>query len=436
MRRAPGLPFILLTLGLDALGFGLVVPIVPELVRSLTGGDTSHAAEWVGALVATFAAAQFVAAPVLGGLSDRFGRKPVVVLSLVGSSANYLLLMWAPSLAWLFLGRLLAGATAASASAANAYIADITPPAQRAARFGLVGAMFGAGFVFGPAIGGVLGAIDLRLPFTVAAGLSIANACYGALVLPESLTPQHRRAFAWRRANPVGSLRTLAANRVVGRLALGWSLMWFGLGALQAAFVLSTAERFGWGPRENGWALAAVGVTQAVVQGALVRPIIRRLGERRAAFTGFAFSVASYGCFGFAQAGWVIYLAVLLQAFGAVAGPAMRGMMSAQTGAGRAGRVAGRALVRRGADRDRLPGGGGVRVLVGGADGWARAGAGRHSWWAPAPTSRRRWPWCGPGCPPTHNLVARHAATQQMCARQRRSTQCPARPSASSRQRN
>ena len=295
----------------------------------------------MGALVATFAAAQFVAAPVLGGLSDRFGRKPVVVLSLLGGSVNYLLLIWAPSLAWLFLGRLLAGGTAAAASAANAYIADITPPEQRAARFGLVGAMFGAGFVFGPAMGGVLGAIDLRLPFTVAAGLSIANACYGALVLPESLTPEHRRPFAWRRANPVGSLRTLAANRVVGRLALGWSLMWFGLGALQAAFVLSTAERFGWGPRDNGWALAAVGVTQAVVQGALVRPIIRRLGERRAAFTGFGFSVASYGCFGFAQAGWVIYLAVLLQAFGAIAGPAMRGMMSAQTGADQQGELQG-----------------------------------------------------------------------------------------------
>ena len=341
MKRQPGLPFILLTLGLDALGFGLVVPIVPELVRSLTGGDTTHAAEWVGALVATFAAAQFVAAPVLGGLSDRFGRKPVVVLSLAGASANYLLLMWAPSLAWLFLGRLLAGATAASASAANAYIADITPPEKRSGRFGLVGAMFGAGFVLGPAMGGVLGAVDLRLPFMVAAGLSIANACYGALVLPESLAPQFRRAFSWRRANPVGSLRTLAANRVVGRLALGWSLMWFGLGALQAAFVLSTGLRFGWGPQENGWALAAVGVTQAVVQGALIRPIIRRLGEPRAAFTGFGFSVASYLCFGFAQSGWVIYVAIVLQAFGAVAGPAMRGMMSARTGMNEQGELQG-----------------------------------------------------------------------------------------------
>ena len=341
MKRTPALVFILITLGLDALGFGLVVPIVPALVKSLTGGDTSHAAEWVGALVATFAGAQFIAAPVLGGLSDRFGRKPVVILSLLGSAANYVLLAWAPSLAWLFLGRLLAGATAASASAANAYIADITPPALRSARFGLVGAMFGAGFVLGPALGGVLGAIDLRLPFLVAFGLSLANAVYGALVLPESLPPERRRTFSWRRANPVGSLRSLAADKTTGRLALGWGLMWFGLGALQSAFVLSTGLRFGWGTQENGWALAAVGVTQAVVQGALVRPIIRRLGERRAAFAGFGFAVASYLCFGLAQAGWVIYLAIVLQAMGAIAGPAMRGMMSARTGADRQGELQG-----------------------------------------------------------------------------------------------
>ena len=202
--------------------------------------------------------------------------------------------------------------------------------------------MFGAGFVLGPAMGGVLGAIDLRLPFLVAAGLGLANAAYGALVLPESLTPRAPPAASrGARANPVGSLHTLAEDRTVGRLALGWGMMWFGLGALQSAFVLSTGLRFGWGPQENGWALAAVGVSQAVVQGALVRPIIRRLGERRAAFTGFAFSVVSYCSFGFAQAGWVIYLAVALQALGSIAGPAMRGMMSARAGANQQGELQG-----------------------------------------------------------------------------------------------
>ncbi len=341
MNQRASLVFILVTLGFDALGFGIVVPIVPELVQALTGGDTGHAAQWVGALVATFAAAQFLAAPVLGGLSDRFGRRPVIILSLAGAAANYLLLAWAPSLLWLFAGRLCAGATAASASAANAYIADITPPALRSARFGLVGATFGAGFVFGPALGGVLGAIDLRLPFLVAAGLALANAGYGLLVLPESLPPERRRPFAWRQANPVGSLHALAADRATGWLALGWSLMWFGLGALQSSFVLSTGLRFGWGPRENGWALAAVGVSQALVQGLLVRPIIRRAGEHRTALAGFALAVLAYGCFGFAQAGWVIYLAIVLQAFGAISNPSMRGLLSARVGPDRQGALQG-----------------------------------------------------------------------------------------------
>ncbi len=335
------LTFVLLTLGIDALGFGIVVPIVPSLVRYLTGDDPGAAAEWVGALVATFAAAQFVAAPVLGGLSDRFGRRPVIILSLLGVAANYMLLAWAPSLVWLFAGRLIAGATAASASAANAYIADITPPALRSSRFGLIGATFGAGFVFGPALGGLLGAIDLRLPFLVAGGLALANASFGALVLRESLTPERRRSFSWRRANPIGSLHTLAADRVTGWLAVGWSMLWFGLGALQSAFVLSTALRFGWGPRENGWALAAVGISQALVQGLLVRPVIRRLGERRAAFVGFSLSSLAYACFGFAQSGWVIYAAVLLQACGAIATPAMRAMLSLRAGPERQGEMQG-----------------------------------------------------------------------------------------------
>ncbi len=333
--------FVLATLGLDALGIGIVVPIVPELVRALSRLDAGSAAKWVGGLAATFAVAQFVAAPVLGGLSDRFGRRPVIILSLFGVAVNYLLLAWAPSLSWLFLGRLFAGATAANASAANAYIADITPPELRSQRFGLVGATFGAGFICGPALGGILGAVDLRLPFLVAAGLALANAAYGALLLPESLPPERRRRFSWRRANPIGSLRTLLADSAVARLAFAWCCMWFGLGALQSSFVLSTGLRFGWGPRENGWALAAVGVTQALVQGLLVRPVIRRLGERRTAFAGFALSAASYVSFGVAQRGWVIYAGVLLQGLGAVATPAMRGLLSARASADRQGELQG-----------------------------------------------------------------------------------------------
>lgn len=343
-RRVTGkasLAFILLTLGIDALGFGLVVPIVPELVRDLAGGDAGNAAAWVGALVATFAVAQFVAAPILGGLSDRWGRRPILILSLLGASANYLLLAWAPTLAWLFLGRLCAGATAASAATANAYIADITPPEQRSSRFGLVGAMFGAGFVLGPALGGVLGGISLRLPFLAAAGLALANAAYGALVLPESLPMTQRRGFSWRRANAIGSLRRLQVDRITGWLTLGWGLIWFGFGALQTSFVLSMGVRFGWGPEDNGLALAAVGASQAFVQGVLIRPVIRRYGERRSAFAGLGLAVAAYLAFSLAQAGWVIYVAIVLNALGAVSVPALRGLLSARVAADQQGELQG-----------------------------------------------------------------------------------------------
>ncbi len=340
-HRPRGLLFILLTLGIDALGFGIVVPIVPELVKQLTGGDSSRAAEWVGALIATFSAAQFLSAPVLGGLSDRYGRRPVIILSLLGGAANYLLLAWAPSMAWLFLGRVLAGATAANFSAATAYVADITDPAKRSQRFGLVGASFGAGFVFGPALGGVLGGYGLRWPFLVAGALALANACYGAWAMPESLPADQRRPFSWRRANPVGSLAALLADHTTGWLAVAWALLWFGLGALQSTFVLFTGLRFGWTTAQNGYALAMLGVTQAVVQGALVRPVIARIGERRAAMAGLALSGVAYFGFGIAWAGWVLYVAVVVQALGAVANPALRALLSAKVGSQRQGELQG-----------------------------------------------------------------------------------------------
>ena len=340
-RRRPGLAFVLLTLAIDALGFGIVVPIVPGLVEQLSGGNSSRAAEWVGALVATFSLAQFVAAPILGGLSDRYGRRPIIIIAMLGVAANYLLLAWAPSLAWLFLGRLLAGATAANFSTATAYVADITPPSQRSARFGLVGATFGVGFVIGPAVGGLLGSVNLRLPFLVAAALALADAAFGALVMPESLPPDRRRPFSWRRANPVGSLHTLLTGRQSSWLTACWALLWFGLGALQSTFVLSMALRFGWGPQQNGWALASFGVGQAVVQGLLVRPAIRRLGERGAAYGGLAIGTLSYLVFGVAPAGWAIYLAIALQSFGAIATPALRGLLSGNVAAERQGEVQG-----------------------------------------------------------------------------------------------
>src|SRR5208337_1314780 len=252
------------------LGIGIVIPVVPSLVRELTGLSPSNAVLWQGAVVATYSGAQFLAGPILGGLSDRFGRRPVLLISVGGLGLSYLLL---------------AGATAANVSAVNAYIADITSPANRAKRFGLVGAVWGAAFVLGPAVGGLLGGVSLRLPFLVAAGLSTCNFLYGLLVLPESLPASRRRRFDWRRANVLGSWRTLTATADRKRLAGAWACSWVGMGTLQATFVLYTQQRYGWGTEQNGLALGLVGLSQIVVQLVVVRQAIARLGERRAVMT-------------------------------------------------------------------------------------------------------------------------------------------------------
>lgn len=339
--RSASVRFILITLVIDALGFGLVVPIVPSLVLQLSGLAVSAASMWVGLLVAAFALMQFVCAPVLGGLSDRFGRRPVLLLSLSGICANYLLLAWAPSLLWLFLGRLIAGATAANAATATAYIADVTPPRQRAGQFGLVGAMFGVGFVAGPALGGVLGSYGLRLPFEVAAVLAGCNVLYGLFVLPESLPPDRRRRFDWRRANPVGSLRVVMASANLGRLAIAWGCIWFALGALQSTFVLANEARFGWDTRQNGIALALAGLGSAITQGLLVRRIVPALGERRAAIVGGVIGMASYLCIALAPFGWMVMAGILIQALGAITSPAIQGMVSATATSDRQGETQG-----------------------------------------------------------------------------------------------
>ena len=342
MNRPPAsVRFILITLVIDSLGFGLVVPIVPSLVLKLSGLTVSDASMWVGGLLAAFAIMQFLCAPVLGGLSDRFGRRPVLLLSLSGICANYVLLAWAPSLTWLVLGRLIAGATAANAATATAYIADVTPPKYRASQFGLIGAMFGIGFVAGPAIGGLLGTYGLRLPFIAAAILAGCNVLYGLFVLPESLPPNRRRPFDWRRANPRGSLLVVMASRDLARLAIAWGCNWFALGALQTTFVLANQERFGWDTQQNGMALALAGLGSAVVQGLLVRRIVPELGERRAAMIGAAITAVAYLCLAFAPFGWVVLLGIVLQSIGAITNPAVQGMVSATAAADRQGETQG-----------------------------------------------------------------------------------------------
>lgn len=339
--RSASVRFILVTLVIDALGFGLVVPITPSLVLHLSGLDVSGASKWVGLLVACFAAMQFACAPILGGLSDRFGRRPVLLISLAGSCVNYLLLAWAPSMAWLFVGRLIAGATAASASTATAYIADVTPPAKRAGQFGLVGAAFGVGFVVGPAVGGLLGSFGLEVPFLVAAALAGGNWLYGLFVLPESLTPALRRPLDWRRANPLGSIRVVVTNGTLVRLAVAWAAIWFALGALQTTFVLANQIRFGWDSATTGLALGFWGLGSAVVQGLLVRRIVPRLGERRSAMIGGSLATCGYVCMAFAPAPWFVFLAMSLQAMSGITSPAIQGMVSASASADRQGETQG-----------------------------------------------------------------------------------------------
>jgi DHA1 family tetracycline resistance protein-like MFS transporter len=272
---------------------------------------------------------QFAFAPLVGALSDRFGRRPVILLALVGMAINYVLLAFAPSLAWFALGRMVAGAFGATFSAAGAYLADVTPPEKRAQAFGLIGAAFGVGFITGPAIGGVLGAVDLRLPFVVAAVLSLADFLFAYFALPESLAPANRKPFNLRRANPVGALREMAKYSSVFGLMAIFVLAVFASRVAEMTWVLFTSYRFDWGPTETGLSLAMVGVVAVVSQAGLVRVVVPRLGERRAVLMGLAVTALVFTLYGLVPAGWMLFPVMALSAFGwTVAQPAVQALLS------------------------------------------------------------------------------------------------------------
>jgi DHA1 family tetracycline resistance protein-like MFS transporter len=326
--RKPALVFIFFTLFLDIFGVGLVIPILPKLVESLQGGNVAAASHTVGALAALYALMQFVFAPVLGSLSDRFGRRPVILSSLFGSGLDYVLLAFAPNLPWFF-------------TAATAYIADISPPEKRAANFGIIGAAFGLGFIAGPAVGGLLGNHDLRLPFLVAAGMTLVNWLYGWFVLPESLAPENRRPFSWARANPLGSLAALGRVRIVAGLSLSFFLLKLSEYSLHATWVLYTGYRYGWTSGQVGLSLATVGLMAAIVQGGLARRIIPALGEVNALRSGLVVAGLAMIGYGFASQGWMIYALLVVGSFGGIAGPAMQGLISCNTPANEQGAVQG-----------------------------------------------------------------------------------------------
>ena len=339
-RRA-ALVFIFITVVLDVLALGIIVPVLPGLVRGFLGGDTSRGAEYYGWFGTVWAAMQFGFAPVLGALSDRFGRRPVILLSNFGLGLDYVLMALAPNLGWLFVGRVVSGITAASFPTAGAYIADVTPPEKRAAGYGMLGAAFGLGFVLGPALGGVLGNVNPRLPFWTAAALSLANACYGLFVLPESLPPGRRAAFSWRKANPVAALDLLRSHGELLGLAASNVLGFLAHEVFPSVYVIYAGYRFGWNPREMGLALAGAGVCGAVVQGGLTRPVVARLGERGALFTGLVFGVLGFLLYGWAWRGEIFLLAIPLAALWGLAAPPAQSMMSRRVEASEQGRLQG-----------------------------------------------------------------------------------------------
>ena len=340
-KRRASASFILGTVAIDALGFGLVIPVLPELVHEVSGTPISQTSFYVGLMFAVFSLMQFLSAPVLGGLSDRFGRRPVLLLSLAALGVNSLLWVWVHSLAWLFVMRVGAGLFSANVSTATAYLADVTPPHQRARYFGLLGATFGLGFVLGPVIGGLLGEVWIRLPFLACAILSACNVLYGVIVLPESLPPERRRRFDWRRANAFGSLSTIMAERATRRLAFAWCCSWFAVSAQQTSFILANQMRFGWSTFDNGLALALGGATQILVQGVLVRRVIDRFGQRITALVGYGFSVAGFLVYAFAASPWMMLIGIPVVGMGALAGPTVQSMLSVSTSPTRQGEIQG-----------------------------------------------------------------------------------------------
>jgi DHA1 family tetracycline resistance protein-like MFS transporter len=326
--RAAAVAFIFVTVLLDMLALGVVIPILPKLIESFVENDTASAARIFGLFGTAWALMQFVFSPLLGGLSDRFGRRPVVLLSNFGLAADYVLMALAPSLSWLFVGRVISGITSASISTAFAYIADRTAPEQRATMFGKIGVAFGAGFVLGPALGGLLGDISPRLPFWVAAGLSFANWLYGLFILPESLPADRRAPFRWKSANPIGMLSLLRATPALAGLQFANFFSQLAHVVLPSTFVLYAGYRYGWDVKMVGLTLAIVGVCSMVVQGVAIGPIVRHLGERRALLLGLLCGALGFLIYGVAPTGLLFCIGIPVMALWGVSGAATQALMT------------------------------------------------------------------------------------------------------------
>ncbi|GHM99410.1 tetracycline resistance MFS efflux pump [Cytophagales bacterium WSM2-2] len=328
MSKRPAIGFIFATVLIDVTGLGIIIPVMPTLIQGLKGGSVSDAAQIGGILYGAYAVMQFFCAPIIGGLSDQYGRRPVLLASLFGFGIDYLFLAFAPSIGWLFVGRTIAGVMGASFSSANAYIADISTPENRAQNFGLMGAAFGLGFIIGPTLGGLLGSFGPRYPFIAAATLALLNWLYGYFILPESLKQENRRTFTWERANPLGTLKSLFRYPVVRGLFIALAFIYVASHAVQTNWAYYTTEKFHWTTKEIGLSLAVVGIVFAVVMGGLIRFIIPKLGQQRSVYVGLGLYAVGFLLYAFATQGWMMYAFTIVYCLGGIAGPALQGIMS------------------------------------------------------------------------------------------------------------
>lgn len=326
--RQAAVGFIFITLLIDVTGLGIIIPVMPKLIQELTGSTNSEAASYGGWLISAYAIMQFLFAPIIGGLSDKYGRRPVLLASLLGFGIDYLFLAFAPTLAWLFVGRLIAGVMGASFTTAGAYMADISTPEKRAQNFGMIGAAFGLGFIIGPVIGGLLGGMGSRVPFIAAAILTLINCLYGYFILPESLKPENRRTFEWKRANPIGTLKSLFRYKVIAGLFIALAFVYISSHAVQSNWAYYTIEKFQWSETMIGISLGVVGLVFAIVQGGLIRIIIPKLGQEKSLYVGLALYAAGFLLYAFATESWMMFAFTIVYCLGGIAGPALQGIMS------------------------------------------------------------------------------------------------------------
>ena len=340
-KRNPAIIFIFITIVIDVLGIGIIVPVIPKILQELTGKGLSEASQYAGLLMSSYAIMQFIFSPIIGGLSDKYGRRPVILASLFGFFLDYMILVFAPTLVWLFVARLIAGITGASFTTATAYIADISNDENRAKNFGMVGAAFGVGFIIGPTIGGILGEYGSRVPFMFAAGLTLVNALYGYFILPESLSKENRREFDWKRANPIGSLKNL--GRYPALLGLVGALFCLQIAGQShpSTWAYFTMKEFGWSTKEVGYSLGFVGFMVALVQGGLNRIINPKIGDRNSVIVGLLFYGAGFILFSLATKGWMMYAFMIPFGLGGIAGPSLQSLITKQVAPNEQGELQG-----------------------------------------------------------------------------------------------